>query len=109
MYHCGAAVQMNYGPESAASVSASKLAKYFGYDADLMMDLNRSTFTLDKWMQIIDTELAAGRPVLYSGQASDGGHQFICDGKDGEGLYHINWGWSGSQNGYFDLSLLNPE
>lgn len=109
MYHCGAAVQMNYGPESAASVSASKLAKYFGYDADLMMDLNRSTFTLDKWMQIIDTELAAGRPVLYGGQASDGGHQFVCDGKDGEGLYHINWGWSGSQNGYFDLSLLNPE
>lgn len=109
MYHCGAAVQMNYGPESAASVSASKLAKYFGYDADLMMDLNRSTFTLDKWMQIIDTELAAGRPVLYGGQASDGGHQFICDGKDGEGLYHINWGWSGSQNGFFDLSLLNPE
>lgn len=109
MYHCGAAVQMNYGPESAASVSASKLAKYFGYDADLMMDLSRSSFTLDKWMQIIDTELAAGRPVLYGGQASDGGHQFVCDGKDGEGLYHINWGWSGSQNGYFDLSLLNPE
>lgn len=109
MYHCGAAVQMNYGPESGAAVSSSKLAKYFGYDADLMMDLSRSSFTLDKWMQIIDTELAAGRPVLYGGQASDGGHQFICDGKDGEGLYHINWGWSGSQNGYFDLSLLNPE
>lgn len=109
MYHCGAAVRMSYGPESGAAVSSSKLAKYFGYDADLMMDLSRSTFTLDKWMQIIDTELAAGRPVLYSGQASDGGHQFICDGKDGEGLYHINWGWSGSQNGYFDLSLLNPE
>lgn len=109
MYHCGAAVKMSYGPESGAAVSSSKLAKYFGYDADLMMDLNRSTFTLDKWMQIIDTELTAGRPVLYSGQASDGGHQFICDGKDGEGLYHINWGWSGSQNGYFDLSLLNPE
>lgn len=109
MYHCGAAVQMNYGLESAAAVSATKLAKYFGYDADLMMDLSRSSFTLDKWMQIIDTELAAGRPVLYGGQASDGGHQFICDGKDGEGLYHINWGWSGSQNGYFDLSLLNPE
>ena len=109
MYHCGAAVQMNYGPESAASVSATKLSKYFGYDADLMMDLSRSSFTLDKWMQIIDTELAAGRPVLYGGQASDGGHQFICDGIDGEGLYHINWGWSGSQNGYFDLSLLNPE
>lgn len=109
MYHCGAAVQMNYGPESGASTFSAQMVKYFGYDADLMMDLNRATFTLDKWMQIIDTELTAGRPVLYSGQASDGGHQFVCDGKDGEGLYHINWGWSGSQNGYFDLSLLNPE
>ncbi len=109
MYHCGAAVKMSYGPESAASTFSAQMVKYFGYDADLMMDLNRATFTLDKWMQIIDTELTAGRPVLYSGQASDGGHQFICDGKDGEGLYHINWGWSGSQNGYFDLSLLNPE
>lgn len=109
MFHCGAAVKMNYGPVSSAAVSATKLAKYFGYDADLMMDLSRSSFTLDKWMQIIDTELAAGRPVLYGGQSSDYGHQFICDGKDENGLYHINWGWSGNQNAYFDLSILNPE
>lgn len=109
MYHCGAAVRMSYGPESGAAVSSSKLAKYFGYDADLMMDLSRSSFTLDKWMQIIDTELAAGRLVLYGGQSSENGHQFICDGKDENGLYHINWGWSGNQNAYFDLSILNPE
>ena len=109
MYHCGAAVRMSYGPESGAAVSSSKLAKYFGYDADLMMDLSRSSFTLDKWMQIIDTELAAGRPVLYGGQSSENGHQFICDGKDENGLYHINWGWCGNQNAYFDLSILNPE
>lgn len=109
MYHCGAAVRMSYGPESGAAVSSSKLAKYFGYDADLMMDLSRSSFTLDKWMQIIDAELAAGRPVLYGGQSSDNGHQFICDGKDENGLYHINWGWSDNQNAYFDLSILNPE
>lgn len=109
MFHCGAAVKMDYGPISSAAVSATKLAKYFGYDADLMMDLSRSSFTLDKWMQIIDTELAAGRPVLYGGQSSENGHQFICDGKDENGLYHINWGWSGNQNAYFDLSILNPE
>lgn len=109
MYHCGAAVRMSYGPESGAAVSSSKLAKYFGYDADLMMDLSRSSFTLDKWMQIIDAELAAGRPVLYGGLSSENGHQFICDGKDENGLYHINWGWSGNQNAYFDLSILNPE
>ena len=109
MYHCGVSVKMNYGPESSASVSASHLAKYFGYDEDLMMDVRRASFSLDQWMQLIDTELAAKRPILYDGQSSDGGHQFICDGSDGDGLYHINWGWDGNQNGYFDLAILNPE
>lgn len=34
---------------------------------------------------------------------------FICDGSDGQGLYHINWGWGGYQDGYFDITILNPE
>lgn len=60
-------------------------------------------------MKLIDNELAAGRPILYAGTSSaEGGHEFVCDGSDGQGLYHINWGWSGQQNGYFDLSVLNP-
>ena len=66
--------------ESAASVSATHLAKYFGYDEDLMMDVRRASFSLDQWMQLIDTELAAKRPILYDGQSSDGGHQFITTG-----------------------------
>ncbi len=109
MYHCGAAVQMNYGESSAASINAEDLATYFGYDKDLMMDLYRESFSLEQWNTLIDNELKAKRPVLYSGQSSDGGHQFVCDGSDGEGLYHINWGWSGYQDGYFDITILNPD
>lgn len=108
MYHCGAAVKMDYGPQSGAYVTPAALAKYFGYDADLMMEVRRSTLTLAQWTAAIDQELAAGRPVLYGGQSSDGGHQFVCDGSDGDGLYHINWGWGGSQDGYFDITILNP-
>ena len=109
MYHCGAAVKMDYGPSSRANVTPAILATYFGYDADLMQDLTRTVFTLQQWMTLIDNELKAKRPILYSGQASDGGHEFVCDGSDGKGLYHINWGWGGYQDGYFDLTILQPQ
>ena len=105
MFHCGAAVQMGYGEQSGANLTPAPLAKYFGYDADMMLDLSRSLYSLAEWTQILDNELAAGRPVFYSGSS----HQFICDGSDGQGLYHINWGWGGYQDGYFDITILNPE
>lgn len=108
MYHCGAAVKMDYDPSSRANVTPTILATYFGYDADLMQDLTRTVFTLQQWMTLIDNELKAKRPILYSGQSSDEGHEFVCDGSDGKGLYHINWGWGGYQDGYFDLTILQP-
>lgn len=109
MYHCGAAVKMDYGPSSGANVTPAILATYFDYDADLMQDLTRTCFSLQQWMTLIDNELKAKRPILYSGQSSDGGHEFVCDGSDGKGLYHINWGWGGYQDGYFDLTILQPQ
>lgn len=108
MLHCGKAVEMDYGEESGAIVTPGRLAKYFGYDSDLMLDLMRTCFTLAEWTAIIDKELQAKRPILYSGRTTEGGHQFVCDGSDGNGLYHINWGWGGYQDGYFDITILNP-
>lgn len=35
-----------------------------------------------------------------------GGHAFICDGYE-DGYLHINWGWDGSSNGYFDVDILD--
>lgn len=108
LYHCGVACEMDYGPSSGANVTPAILSTYFGYDSDLMQDLNRDVFTLAEWSQIMDKELTAKRPILYSGQSSDGGHEFVCDGSDGNGLYHINWGWGGYEDGYFDVTILNP-
>ena len=108
MLHCGTAVKMGYGEMSGANLTPTPLAKYFGYDADLMQEVNRYAFTLQEWISLIDRELQNKRPILYSGSSSDGGHQYVCDGADNNGLYHINWGWGGSANGYFDISILNP-
>lgn len=109
LYHCGVACEMDYDSSSGANVTPAILSTYFGYDSDLMQDLNRDVFTLAEWSQIMDKELTAKRPILYSGQSSDGGHEFVCDGTDGNGLYHINWGWGGYQDGYFDVTILNPD
>ena len=110
MFHCGAAVQMDYGDSSGALLRPEDMSTYFGYDADLLQEVYRSVYTLAEWKKILDRELEAKRPILYGGARSyERGHQFVCDGSDGEGLYHINWGWSGYSDGYFDITLLDPE
>ena len=110
MFHCGAAVQMDYGPSSGALVRPEDMSTYFGYDADLLQKVYRSVYTLAEWKKILDRELEAKRPILYGGVRSyERGHLFVCDGSDGEGLYHINWGWSGYSDGYFDITLLDPD
>ena len=110
MFHCGAAVQMDYGDSSGALLRPEDMSTYFGYDADLLQKVYRSVYTLAEWKKILDRELEAKRPILYGGVASnEDGHLFVCDGSDGEGLYHINWGWSGDSDGYFDITLLDPD
>ena len=109
MLYCGFAAHMHYGVDgSSASTStlAKGMAKYFDY-SDSWKDVNRYQYTISEWDELIYNELAAGRPVIYSG-SYDGGHAFICDGYDGDGMYHFNWGWGGSGNGYFKLQATNP-
>ncbi len=108
MSHCGKALQMDYGPSSGAGLTDRVFVDYFGYDRDLVQVLWRGGFSISEWNGIISRELVAARPVFYTGASSGGGHAFVCDGSDGNGLFHINWGWGGYQDGYFDLTVLNP-
>ena len=110
MRYCGQAIQTNYDPAgSASSVEAQyeALVRTFGYEAATLLT-SRAFFGIDEWEDIIYGELAEGRPVLYCGYAEKEGHSFVCDGYDGDGLFHINWGWGGKDDGYYALSVLNP-
>lgn len=108
MYHCGLSVEADYGPSSTSALcTPNVLVKYWGYDPDVIKFLYRKNFSLREWTAILDAELQASRPVYYSGWSPTSGHAFLCDGADGDGLYHINWGWSGWSNGYFDITVLN--
>ena len=112
MRYCGQAVKMNYrlaaDGGSGANVYARDMVNTFGYSKNAK-DVKRKYYTVADWEDLIYNELFCHRPVLYAGRSASEGHQFICDGYDGNGLFHFNWGWSGMCDGYFVLSLANPD
>ncbi|MBO4658142.1 MAG: C10 family peptidase [Prevotella sp.] len=111
MRYCGQAVRMNYGPNESGGYESdipNALKNYFGYPGNPTWQ-RRSGYTTEVWDELIYNELRNNRPVLYGAKTSGGGgHEFICDGYDGHGLYHINWGWGGKSDGYFRLQALRP-
>jgi len=108
MRYCGQACHMGYGPSASGAYSDDELEgmKLMGYNADAAL-LDRDDYTADEWASMIEAQLAAGCPILYGGVDADknAGHAFVVDGCGG-GMYHINWGWSGSGNGYFVLDAF---
>lgn len=111
MRYCGQSIYASYNPTMTSAFCTDLFfgLKYiWGYKAATLIN-SRSQYSIDEWETIIYGELAAGRPILYQGQSLDNsGHSFICDGYDGNGFFHINWGWGGQDDGYFSLSVLNP-
>ena len=110
MYACGIAVEMDYNPSGSGAFSQQipqAMIDYFGYDENATY-YTRDCFSYNDWVSMIKEEIAEGRPILYNGTSKEGGHQFIFDGYDESNLVHINWGWGGSNNGYFEISSLEP-
>ena len=115
MQCCGASVKMAYNVEAKGGSGASlrdvpyALYTYFGYPHS-MVYRDRSYYLLEEWEDMLYSELSNNRPVIYAGNdPSHGGHAFVIDGYDASnGTYHVNWGWYGTANGNFVLTLLNP-
>jgi hypothetical protein len=124
MYQCGVSVDMDYGDDnqggSAATVlqsetwgnapcAQSALVNNFGYDPNLIQGLllSSSSSTSD-WLNMIEAEFIAGRPIIYQGtDKQEGGHAWVADGYNDVGV-HMNWGWGGQADGYYELTNLDP-
>ncbi|MBR6171425.1 MAG: C10 family peptidase [Bacteroidaceae bacterium] len=107
MRYCGQAVHIVYGTGvTSGYANPSAIIKTFGYSKNTH-ELERDDYTTSQWETIVYHELAAQRPLLYSGASETGGHQFIIDGYDGHGLFHINWGWNGIPDSYYVLSVAD--
>lgn len=127
MYHCGVAVDMIYGSvddggsgayvirndisdpnDLVKACTQNALRNYFGYQKDIRGYL-RERFTDSTWHKMLIFEIDNGRPILYVGYGGLGGHAFVFDGYDDNEMFHVNWGWGGSSNGYFEVNNLNPD
>ena len=109
LYHCGVAVAMDYSPSGSGSYNArvaKALVRNFGYSSNTVSYYEKDSYT-DNWSQLLLNELQAGRAIVYAGTDTKGGygHCFNIDGYDGA-LFHVNWGWGGSNNGYFPIDGL---
>jgi len=108
MLYTGYAAMMNYevsGSGASPYILANGMCSYFDYNPDTWKGVSREDYTVNEWDELIYNELAHSRPVICSGSSmANNGHVFLCDGYDGGGLYHFNWGWGGSGDGFFKLS-----
>jgi hypothetical protein len=113
--YVGQGLEMDYGvngSEAWGTDMANVYRDYFGIDNHVRLAF-RQDYNYDDWDEMIYNELAEGRPVNFGGSyinssgTSWSGHGFVCDGyQESTGKYHINFGWNGQSNGYYELSAL---
>lgn len=100
MLDCGYCVNMIYGLSlSNAYVDSRRICQVFGYTC--FGDMARRNYTDEAWHDFIKNDLINHRPVLYNGQGTNDGHEFILDGLRSDGLVHVNYGWGGYCDGWY--------
>ena len=105
VFHCGVAVNMQYGAHLSLASNPKALAalrqNFFYPSAKL---LQRANCDDEEWMNLIVSDLDNGYPVYYAGISDLGGHAFVCDGYNDNGMFHFNFGWDGVADGYYTLN-----
>ena len=106
-FDLGAAVNMDYASSASGAQDADipYALSRFGYNCQIHY---RAQYDKAAFVEVVKKELDASHPLLFSGQGSAGGHCFVADGYDTNNFFHINWGWGGVSDGYFDVDAMNP-
>ena len=110
MRHAGIAVEMYYAAESSGarqSLVPGALTQYFRYAATTHL-VSAADYDAATWEEMMRSEIDADRPVIYTGESTmgRGSHGFVLDGYR-DNLFHFNFGWNGSGNGYFAISAFS--
>ena len=109
MYHCGVAVDMGFAPDGSGASSWDvpvAIRRYFSYTNQASLR-NREEYSLEDWQDMLKESIDIGWPLYYSGYSESGGHAFVCDGYDDNDLFHFNWGWGGSSDGFFVIDEID--
>ena len=118
MLYTGYAMNMDYGVEQSGAEydEIDQAIRTFGFDPaysiEMKWDYDDGTvnYSEEEWAQLIQSELIAGRPLIYcafdmsSDSTGIGGHAFNVDGYDATNdMYHVNFGMSADKNTYYAL------
>lgn len=102
-YVLGTTSYLNYGSSTGGSVFDASNAMYSQFRLRSSYT-TRAKCTQEQWETILYGELSCGRPVMCGGDDNSGGHAFVLDGYDSKtNLYHFNFGWGGSGDGYYPV------
>lgn len=109
MRHLGVSVEMYYDAESSGArqtLVPGALQQYFRYGATARL-LTASDYDAATWDGMMRKEIDNNRPVIYTGESIQGrgAHGFVLDGYR-DNLFHFNFGWNGSGNGFFAISAI---
>lgn len=106
IYHCGVSVWMDYSSSFSGSneyYAKSALVDFFGYDEEIKL-MPRNKYSDEEWSRIMREQLDQGWPMIYS----SGGHTFVVDGYDANGLFHANMGY-GYEGRYYTIDELGSK
>ncbi len=107
-----ASCYMNFSAGGSGAMDIDAIAGFvdnFSYDASSLRRLTRDNYSDSEWMPMVYSELMNQNAILYCGADKYyGGHAFVFDGIDSDGNVHVNWGWDGSADGFYSISMLNP-
>lgn len=101
-YVIGTTSYLDYASSTGGQIRDAANAIYSQYNL-VSEYLSRKNCSQEYWEQLLYNELYCRRPILCSGTGS-GGHAFVLDGYDNNtGLFHFNFGWGGSGDGYYPI------
>ena len=112
MAYLGRTLHSNYTPSSTGAYIkdlAAQLRDNFRMGS-MINYIVAAKVGLKAFENYIYNDILQGKPVIVGGHldVGNGGHAFVLDGYDAEqDLYHVNWGWGGSYNGWFKMTALN--
>ena len=111
----GAVMHAYYRADNTSAYTqqtADSMAKYYGFNKAAYFD-RAANYSAHQWREKLKGQLAI-RPIVYSGRTEDDkyGHAFVFDGYGtygGADVFHVNFGWNGSCNGYYYETNLDVD
>jgi hypothetical protein len=107
LYHCGVAVAMDFEADGSGAHSEkvpTALSGSFRFTSSAL--LKRSGYSTAAWYNKIVQDIDSNQPIYYAMENSGSGHALVCDGYQNGNEIHLNLGWGGSGNAWYNMDNI---